>query len=118
MLEETGGTEDEQDDDPEEGAWLGHDDDDAESGWDEQNKANDDGTIAWNKPIPMHLLDLDMQMQLGQIRARDPHIWKDHQASSAMTPPGAPVSVLVKATHIVSCLPRVRWTSVPLRCIK
>ena len=118
VLEETGGTDDEQDDDPEEGAWLGPDDDDAECGWDEQNKAIDDKTIAFNKAIPVDLLDWDMQMQLGQIRARDPRIWKEHQESFAMTPPGAPVSVLVKATHSMSCLPRVRWTSVPLHCIK
>ena len=104
-LEETGGTDDEQDEDPEEEAWLGPNDDGAESGWDEQNKAINDRTIAFNKAISINLLDWDMQMQLGQIRARDPHILKNHQERIAMTPPGAPVSVLVKATHSMSCLP-------------
>ena len=55
-----GGTDDEQVDDPEEGAWLGHDADDAESGLDEQTKAIDDRTIKWDEPIPMNLLDWDM----------------------------------------------------------
>ena len=99
FLEETGGTDDEQDDNLEGDAWLGPDHDDAESGWDEQNKAIEARSIAWNKAIPIHLLDLDMQMQSGQIRSRDPRILKDHQASFAMTPPVAPVSGLVKATH-------------------
>ena len=97
---------------------MGHDDDDAESGWDEQNKAVDDKVIKWNEAIPMSLRDWDMQMQLGHIRCRDPRIRKEHQVSFALTPPGAPVSVLVKATHSMSCQPWVRWTSVMLRCIK
>ena len=53
---------------------MGNDDDDAESGWDEQNKAINDKVSKWNEPIPMHRLDWDMKMQLGQIRTRDPHI--------------------------------------------
>ena len=64
LLEDTGGTDDERDDDPEEGAWLGNDGDDAEAGWDEQNKAMDLKVIAWNKLIAMNLLEWDMHMHL------------------------------------------------------
>ena len=52
----------------------------------------------------MNLLDWDREMKWGQIRSLGPLIWKKHQEGFAMTPPKAPVSVLVKALNGMSTL--------------
>ena len=91
-------TDDEHEEDPE-ATWVGNDKDDDEGGWDEQNKKMDDRVIYEAKLIPMNLLDRDREMNWGQIRSLGPLIWKKHQEGFAMTPPKAPVSVLVKALH-------------------
>ena len=87
VLDDTGDTDDQQEDDLEEGASLGNDEDDAEAGWDEENKRIDAKVTDYDKSIPVHLLDRDLQMKLDHIRSRNPRMWKTHQESFAMTPP-------------------------------
>ena len=64
----------------------------------------DERIIGTARPIPMNLLNRDRDMNWGQVWFLDQDIWQKYQEGFAMTPPNAPVSVLVMALHGMSTL--------------
>ena len=95
--------EDDQGEDPD-AEWKANDNKDDSGGWDERKVKIDARIIDHGKPIGRHMLDWDREMKWGQIRSLDPAIWRTHQERFAMTPPTAPVSVLVQVSYGMATL--------------